>query len=542
MEDDEYNLQRGIRMILESFKAPVGGVVIHEPDSVITQRLPVVEGNGKGIDDTSTNVVYDTSSLGDFTNDADNVADMEHSNSEADMEIFNVEEVQARELSRLVYTPIPIIDLTPPKPVSPPVQEPIFTAATATTTTLLPPLPPPQQSTTDPDLANRVSVLENRSLGFKKKHQLQDKTTKALASRVYKLEYHDLDLSEVQMKEILHDRMFESGSYKSHLDHATLYEALEVSRKRDNNDELHEVLATSQKRPWKTSDTREAPSSSCKQKLASPSVQPVDDNPSPEDMHLSESKDTDQIDLINPKGNWVMYDISKLLPLGGPPGQVTIQTRYFFNRDLEYLVSCNKERRHALSISKLKAAYYLDFKHEELVPSLWTKSESAYDISSAYCISHWWFKRKIVLRRADYKEYKISKANFKNLHPNNSEDLYLLNLQGKLNHLSGANKVHLSTTVNLWTRNIVTRQRMEDLQLSITKMMREIEVHKFSDGTLTRILEKLDYMVKDYELFKFNPSMENRIWTDDDKRRSQEFIKLIKRRLKAYIQESRKLC
>ncbi|GJU37485.1 hypothetical protein Tco_1185839 [Tanacetum coccineum] len=63
-------------------------------------------------------------------------------------------------------------------------------------------------------------------------------------------------------------------------------------------------------------------------------------------------------------------------------------------------------------------------------------------------------------------------------------------------------------------------------------MMRETEVHKFSDGTLTRILEKLDYMVKDYELLKYNPGMESRVWTEDDKRRSQEFIKLTKRRLK----------
>ncbi|GJY80237.1 hypothetical protein Tco_0492988 [Tanacetum coccineum] len=63
-------------------------------------------------------------------------------------------------------------------------------------------------------------------------------------------------------------------------------------------------------------------------------------------------------------------------------------------------------------------------------------------------------------------------------------------------------------------------------------MMLESEVHKFSDGTLTRTLEKLDYMVKDYRLFKFNPGMENQIWTEDDKRRSQEFIKLIERRLK----------
>ncbi|GJW02279.1 hypothetical protein Tco_1561135 [Tanacetum coccineum] len=63
-------------------------------------------------------------------------------------------------------------------------------------------------------------------------------------------------------------------------------------------------------------------------------------------------------------------------------------------------------------------------------------------------------------------------------------------------------------------------------------MMRENEVHKFSDRTLTRILEKLDHMVKDYVLFKFNPSMKHRILSEDDKRMSKEFIKVIDRRLK----------
>ncbi|GKF70469.1 hypothetical protein Tco_0203526, partial [Tanacetum coccineum] len=176
------------------------------------------------------------------------------------------------------------------------------------------------------------------------------------------------------------------------------------------------------------------------------------------------------------------------------------------------------------------------------------------------------FLREIVLRRANYKEYKISEVDFKNLHPNDFEDLYLLHLQGKLNHLSGAYKLHLFNAVNLWIRNLVIRQRVEDLQLGIKsyqtklnltqpssnasdfqfkedytiihkpraiiykdrnnqkKMMWETEVHMFSDGTLTRILENLDHMVKDYVLFNFNPSMEHRIWSEDDKRRRKEFI------------------
>ncbi|GJS10062.1 hypothetical protein Tco_0366858 [Tanacetum coccineum] len=136
------------------------------------------------------------------------------------------------------------------------------------------------------------------------------------------------DLSEVQIKEILHDRMFESNSYRSHPDHAALYEALEASMKRDNNDELHAELTKSRKRrhddqdppppppkdsdrckkkrhdsdvsatkqppaqkssAWKTFDTREAPSSSSKQKPTSPP--PVNDDPIPDDMHLSELED-----------------------------------------------------------------------------------------------------------------------------------------------------------------------------------------------------------------------------------------------------------
>ncbi|GKD33374.1 hypothetical protein Tco_1248883 [Tanacetum coccineum] len=160
------------------------------------------------------------------------------------------------------------------------------------------------------------------------------------------------------------------------------------------------------------------------------------------------------------------------------------------------------------------------------------------------------YLKEIVLRRADYKEHKISKADLKNLHPNDFEYLYLLHLQGKLNHLSGADKVHIFNAVNLWIRNIVIRQRVEDVQLEDytivhkpraviyrdrndqKKMMRENKVHKFSDGTLTRILEKLDHMIKDYVLFKFNPGMEHRIWSGDDKRRSKELIDVIERRLK----------
>ncbi|GJX17112.1 hypothetical protein Tco_0217944, partial [Tanacetum coccineum] len=88
----------------------------------------------------------------------------------------------------------PIIDLTTPKPVSPPAQEPVFTVTTATTTTttLLPPPPPQQQSTTDPALAACILALEQICANFENKNKVQDQTTQALSSRIFTLENHDL--------------------------------------------------------------------------------------------------------------------------------------------------------------------------------------------------------------------------------------------------------------------------------------------------------------------------------------------------------------
>ncbi|GKA81985.1 hypothetical protein Tco_0788733 [Tanacetum coccineum] len=288
---------------------------------------------------------------------------------------------------------------------------------------------------------------------------------------------------------------------------------------------------------------------------------------------------TNKVEMSNPEGHQILRNIYEPLPLGGPP-----------------------------------AARYLDFGLKELVPSLWVESERDYDISAVYGITHWWFRRKefyinkhsepsdreavrsqmrilsvisvkvfkkygynylreIILRRADYQKYKISKKDFKNLHPNDFEDLFLLNIQEKLNHLPKTDKTSLHTAVNMWIRNLVIRNRVGDLQLGIEsyqtkinlerpnwdaadyyfkedytivpkpravvyrdrndqrKLMRLNELHKFSDGTLTRVMEKLDHMVKDFHLFEYNKGMETRKWSEDDKRRSKDFITAIEKRL-----------
>ncbi|GKD21894.1 hypothetical protein Tco_1223597, partial [Tanacetum coccineum] len=77
---------------------------------------------------------------------------------------------------------------------------------------------------------------------------------------------------------------------------------------------------------------------------------------------------TDQVDWANPEGDQVRINVKRPLPLGGPPGHVTIQTEFFFNKDLEYLRFSNKGSMLVLSISKMKAARYPDFGLELLVP------------------------------------------------------------------------------------------------------------------------------------------------------------------------------
>ncbi|GKA23430.1 hypothetical protein Tco_0709392 [Tanacetum coccineum] len=57
-------------------------------------------------------------------------------------------------------------------------------------------------------------------------------------------------------------------------------------------------------------------------------------------------------------------------------------------------------------------------------------------------------------RRCEFS-YKISEKDFKNLHPNDFEDLFLLNIQEKLNHLPKTDKTSLHTAVNMWIRNLV---------------------------------------------------------------------------------------
>ncbi|GKB55706.1 hypothetical protein Tco_0911892, partial [Tanacetum coccineum] len=188
---------------------------------------------------------------------------------------------------------------------------------------------------------------------------------------------------------------------------------------------------------------------------------------------------TDQVDWTNPEGDQVRIDVNRPLPLGDPPGHVTILTQFFFNKDLEYLRYGSKGSSPTLSISKMKAASYPNFGLELLVPERIHDSPSrrkevrthmrilSVVRIKAYSRYGYDYLSEIVLQRADFQEHTIAEKDFKNMYPSNFEDLNLLLLQGHLDHLPGSNKQMMSTAIKLWTRNLVIRQRVEDFQLGI---------------------------------------------------------------------------
>ncbi|GJV64374.1 retrovirus-related pol polyprotein from transposon TNT 1-94 [Tanacetum coccineum] len=214
----------------------------------------------------------------------------------------------------------------------------------------------PPLSTPVINLTSPKPVSSTIYANFEKKNKVQDQTAQALSSRIFTLENHDLysiidkcinenvkeavqdalqapihelfrELLELEMKEILLDRMFESGSYRSLLEHTALYEALDASMERENREEFMDVTAKSRKRchddqdphppPPMGSDqskkTRhdfdafDAPSNTSKEKPNSQSEQPTDDIPIPDDMHLSYSEDTDvdHLSKIKTRPDWL---------------------------------------------------------------------------------------------------------------------------------------------------------------------------------------------------------------------------------------------
>nr|GEX20307.1 hypothetical protein [Tanacetum cinerariifolium] len=174
-----------------------------------------------------------------------------HSNADknAKTEVESMVNVMIQQaLSSISLMTSPIIDLTS-RPESPKEYQQLkaTTTDTTTTTTTLPPPQAPQQSTTKAMMVKRIGELERILADLIQVNKTMKERLDKHGARLYTLEQLDIpqqvsiavsevvtdavdwamqallrnrfrDLPEADMKEILHQRMWESDSYKSHED------------------------------------------------------------------------------------------------------------------------------------------------------------------------------------------------------------------------------------------------------------------------------------------------------------------------------------
>ncbi|GJT25624.1 hypothetical protein Tco_0895561 [Tanacetum coccineum] len=107
---------------------------------------------------------------------------------------------------------------------------------------------------------SRLYVLENLDIPHQVSKAMDEIVTDAVDWAMHApLREHFRDLPKADMKEILHNQMWESKSYQAHEDHKMLYEALEKSMARDNNDQLLFDLAEARKKKKKRQDSPKTP-------------------------------------------------------------------------------------------------------------------------------------------------------------------------------------------------------------------------------------------------------------------------------------------
>ncbi|GKA92622.1 hypothetical protein Tco_0814547 [Tanacetum coccineum] len=268
---------------------------------------------------------------------------------------------------------------------------------------------------------------------------------------------------------------------------------------------------------------------------------------------------TNIIDWANPEGNRFHTYLRKSLPLEGPPSRKTIPTRYFFNNDLEYLKHGNQEKKYALSVTKIKVSRYEQEGIEEMIPRIWSPSIHKYDINAKLGIHHlrdnrqWFYKGnirhrsahdEIMVKRADQKKYKFAEDDFPRLNQNDIEDLIMIKKRVEDAQSGGES---YQTKLNLTKPQFMTgylHQKVSYTTMSHPRgvvylgndkkkmIMRADEIHKFSDGTLNKVYNKLDVILRDNILGYGNDGMKDLKWTKKDKERTKLILETIEKTLK----------
>ncbi|GJW56128.1 hypothetical protein Tco_0102859 [Tanacetum coccineum] len=184
---------------------------------------------------------------------------------------------------------------------------------------------------------------------------------------------------------------------------------------------------------------------------------------------------TDKLDWNNLEGDREPFDLSKPLPLQGRPGHLTVAIDYFFNNDLEYLKTSDPEKTYTTSITKTKSARSQMNKFSKHNVYFTQKIHGVKSVSVKK-LHKYGNLEEIVVKRADRHLYKFKEGDFVYLHLNDIEDMLILVVQHKLFHLNKSDIVDFIVALRMFTRSLIIKRRVEDLQLGVESYQKKLNI------------------------------------------------------------------
>ncbi|GJV24238.1 hypothetical protein Tco_1376933 [Tanacetum coccineum] len=258
-------------------------------------------------------------------------------------------------------------------------------------------------------------------------------------------------------------------------------------------------------------------------------------------MHRLNITNLTQELLNRTEGEQYPHDLSKPLPLvPDERGRLVIPLNHFINNDLEYLKEGSSSRRYTTSITKIKVA---DYGQVKLIEDRVSR---------------------------DDKLFKFKEGDFYRLCIQDIEDMLLLLVQQKLSNLTVEERYALNVALRMYTRRIVIKRPMEDLQLCVesyqkklnlskrdtfrpdlkrrtvytaysnpqriiyvdynnkNRLMRTDELHKFNDGTLNDVRTALNGIASGIKM-EYLPKNK---WSKINKQRARVMIQEIDHKLR----------
>ncbi|GKA46765.1 hypothetical protein Tco_0739648 [Tanacetum coccineum] len=238
---------------------------------------------------------------------------------------------------------------------------------------------------------------------------------------------------------------------------------------------------------------------------------------------------------------------------------LSVTADYFFNNDLENLKSSDPER------TPTKVGYDKDalkgIKHWGEGCKLWHISQlkkfskhNVYSTKKILGVKSVSVKKlhgyghleEIVVKIADRQFYKFKEGDFVDLHLNDIEDMLFLAVQHKLFHLTDRDIVDFTVALRMFTRSLIIKKRVEDLQLGVESYQKKLnitppqqtfpeiefkELYTLSHKPPGKVRDELHHRIRDFCL-EYNKEMPRRKWTAIDKKWSELMVELIDKHMR----------